>query len=123
MSLTASVTSEPVGVFCTIMSMFAPASATVVNTAAALPGTSGIPITVIFACDLSVATPETIDSSICFTPSSLEITLVPGSLLKVDRTLRSTLCLRANSTARICRIFAPAAASSSIDSMSITSNF
>ena len=50
--------------FCTIMSMFAPVSATIVKMRAAVPGTSGVPTTVTLASDRSWATPTIIGSSI-----------------------------------------------------------
>ncbi len=107
--------------FCTIMSMLAPAVATTVKICAALPGTSGTPTTVILAWLRSAATPAMSGSSTLLSPSTGLTTRVPVLLLNDDRTCRVTPCLRAYSTARMYKTFAPAAASSSISSLVIFS--
>ena len=68
--------------FCTIMSMFTPASATAVKICAASPGLSGTPTTVILASPRSWATPEMIGASIC---SSAGIVDDPGAGLRRER--------------------------------------
>ena len=100
-------------VFCTIMSTFTLASASGSNNAAEIPGRSGTPITVTLASLVSVTTPETMGSSM---PGSFELTHVPGSHVKLERTWRGTLWLRANSTLRSASTLLPAPAISSISS-------
>ena len=71
--------------FCTIMSMLISASATARKIAAAWPGLSGTPTTVILASLRSCATPEMIACSM--SRSSIEpVTSVPGSCENDDRT-------------------------------------
>ena len=109
--------------FCTIMSTFAPDFATILKISAALPGTSGTPMIVIFAWLRSVATPATIGSSISSpSPPAGSVmpgpsTQVPSPELNVDRAWISTPWRRAYSTARMYSTFAPLAASSSISSL------
>ena len=86
-----------VEVFCTIMSTLTLAAASGSNSAAETPGRSGTPSTVTFASLTSVTTPEMIGSSIA---GSSKVTHVPGSQVKLERTWRGTLWLRANSTER-----------------------
>ncbi len=64
--------------FCTIMSTFALAFATILKICAALPGTSGTPTTVILASLRSVATPEMMGSSTV--PSFLAASAAAASL-------------------------------------------
>ena len=70
--------------FCTIMSMFTPASASARNTRAATPGWSGAPRMTTFASDVSWVTPEMIAfSSIASSSSPIQ---VPSPSTKVERT-------------------------------------
>ena len=68
--------------FCTIMSTFAPDFAMILKISAALPGTSGTPMTVILAWLRSVATPATIGSSIS-SPSPAVGSAIPGPSTQV----------------------------------------
>ena len=70
--------------FCTIMSMFTPASASARNSRAATPGRSGTLRTVAFASEVSCVTPDTIAFSSTSSPSSP--IHVPSLSLKADRT-------------------------------------
>ncbi len=76
--------------FCTIMSTFAPDFATILKMSAALPGTSGTPMTVILAWLRSVATPATMGSSMApLSGTSADVfeassTQVPSPELNVD---------------------------------------
>ena len=102
-----------VEVFCTIMSTLTLAAASGSNSAAEMPGRSGTPSTVTLASLTSVTTPEMIGSSIA---GSSKVTHVPGSQVKLERTWRGTLWLRANSTERSASTLQPAPAISSISS-------
>ncbi len=75
--------------FCTIMSMLISASATARKIAAALPGMSGTPTTVIFASLRSCATPEMMGCSNGLIPSGVMV--VPGSLDSRTRSGRDEL--------------------------------
>ena len=74
--------------FCTIMSTLTPAAASGPNSAAATPGRSGTPSTVIFASSRENATPLTTRDSMI---SSSSQTMVPGTSWKLDRTCSRTL--------------------------------
>jgi hypothetical protein len=91
--------------------------------AAALPGLSGTPTTVILASLRSWATPEMIACSICSPSGKVEgsTTQVPSRWLNEDRTCTLTPNRRAYSTHRRCRTFAPEAAISSISSVEMRS--
>jgi hypothetical protein len=101
--------------FCTIMSMFTPASESARKIRAATPGRSGTPSTVTFASEVSWMTPEMIAFSSIGSSSSPRIH-VPSSPVKVERTCTETPWLRANSTERSWSTRAPLAAISSISS-------
>ena len=74
--------------FCTIMSTLTPPSASGPKSAAAMPGRSGTPITVIFASSREWATPLTTRDSMI---SSSSQTSVPGTSVKLDSTCSRTL--------------------------------
>ena len=74
--------------FCTIMSTLTPASASGPKIAAAMPGRSGTPITVIFASSREWATPLTTLHS---TISSSSQTSVPGTSSKLEQHLQPHL--------------------------------
>ena len=99
--------------FWTIMSTTIPWSATVPKTWAAIPGRSGTPRIVTFACPRSWAMPVTTTASMF--GSSL-VTSVPGLRLNVDRTCTGTPYFFANSTERAWSTLAPRLAISSISS-------
>jgi hypothetical protein len=101
--------------FCTIMSILISASASARKMAAASPGRSGTPTTVIFDSLRSCATPEMIA---CSTErSSIEpVTRVPGSCEYDERTCTFTPYRRPYSTHLRCNTLVPQAAISSISS-------
>jgi len=100
--------------FCTIMSMFTPASASARKMRAAMPGRSGTASTVAFASEMSCVTPEMIAfSSTRF--SSLTIH-VPSLSPNAERTWSGTPYLRAISIDRAIITRAPVVAISSISS-------
>ena len=102
-----------VDTFCTMTSTEIPASASGSKIAAATPGRSGTPITVILATLDSCATPRTrLRSSI----GSSATIIVPGRWWKLERTWMRTPYSSPISTARGCMTLAPTAASSRISS-------
>ena len=72
--------------FCTIMSMLISASETARKIAAASPGLSGTPTTVILASLRSCATPEMIACSMESTPCGRSVTHVPSRWENDERT-------------------------------------
>ncbi len=72
--------------FWTTMSMLMSASAMARKIVAASPGLSGTPTTVIFASEVSCATPEMIACSIGWSPCGSLLTQVPRSPEKDERT-------------------------------------
>lgn len=100
-------------VFCTIMSTLTLAAASGSNSAAEMPGRSGTATTVTLASLMSVTTPEMMGSSML---GSCDVTHVPCSQVKAERTWMGTLWLRANSTLRSASTLLPAPAISSISS-------
>src|SRR6266568_4782161 len=101
--------------FCMIMSTSMLASPIGPRMAYAIPGRSGTPMTVIFASSRLKAIPEMTASSI-FASSSNVISVPSPCSWKLESTRRGTLFLPATSTDRICRIFEPRLAISSISS-------
>ena len=113
---------EAADTFWTIMSTLMLASASALKIAAASPGLSGTPTTVILASFTSAATPEMIGcsmalpSAIAASMASGDMTIVPVRCENDDRTWIGRLNRRAYSTQRRCSTLAPTAASSSISS-------
>jgi hypothetical protein len=103
----------PCETFWTIMSTFTPRSAMPRMTRAAMPGLSGTRTRVTLASEVSWGTPETMAFSM---RSSSSRTQVPCSLVKLERTCRTTFVRRAYSTHRSISTLAPQAAISSISS-------
>ena len=99
--------------FCTIMSMTTRASASALNTAAAVPGRSGTPSTVTLAWFFSTLTPRITTFSM---PGASSVIMVPGLSLKLERTSNFTPNFLANSTERDCMTLLPLLAISSISS-------
>ena len=101
------------GSFWMIVSTLTPASASAVKIAAAAPGRSGTPVSVIRASSVECVTAVIRGFSIVsFSP----ITTVPGPSSKLERQWIRTPCVRAYSTDLSCSTFAPDAAISSISS-------
>ncbi len=113
---------EAADTFWTIMSTLMLACASALKIAAASPGLSGTPTTVILASFTSAATPEMIGcsmalpSAIAASMASGDMTIVPVRWENDDRTWMGRSNRRAYSTQRRCSTFAPTAASSSISS-------
>ena len=102
----------PCPTFCTIMSMAIPAAASAEKSAWLEPGWSGTFSTVIRASSLASATPL---AGRGLARSAGRI-IVPGTGLKLDRTITGTPNFLANSIERECITPAPRLASSSISS-------
>ena len=103
--------------FCTIISTTMPASPSSRKMSAAVPGLSGMSLTVTFVWFLSIATPLITTSS---NDGASDFTIVPGSLLKLERTSNTTLCFCANSTLLACMTFEPRDAISKSSSYDIS---
>ena len=101
------------GSFWMIVSTLQLASASARKIAAATPGRSGTPVSVIRASSVECVTAVI---SGCSMVSSSPITTVPGLSSKLDRQWIRTPCVRAYSTERSCSTLAPEAAISSISS-------
>jgi hypothetical protein len=98
------------------MSMLIAASAQVWKIAAAMPGWSGTPTTVILASLRSWATPAMMGASTGSPSAGWSVTIVPSFAEKELRTWIGMSKRRAYSTLRRCSTLDPDAASSSISS-------
>ena len=109
--------SSPTGSFWMMTSTLTPASASAVKIRPATPGSSRTPVSVTRASPSEWVTAVTNGCSmLSFSDSSSETTRVPGPSSKLLRQWIRTPWLRAYSTERSCRTFAPEADISSISS-------